>query len=555
MRHITAPPPPPSTAPAPTAPRTSVLDSVLENGERRWLVEGRDCTDDLGRLGNSFVAAAEAVADKIIIPRPERGFRKNHTRYIAGSNGKLVFYTCNSASPMRWDAIHMFGEIKKSPDTDAQWKVDCRLAGYAREVFHSEARFYLLVREHGVHGLVVAISPLCVRNNIRCFVHGPHIDPTMAPTKKRKAIDTGLPDGSNAAKRMRFTGSESCTTLNRDHHQHPPPTVTSGTDARAVGSDGTSDKDPETGEDRERCAEMLVGTNDLPDRVALRLVYNDVGQPLSHLTSPRHLFEVLLAVLEDHRRLYEDAGILNYEISMDNIMATTAENGLTRGRYRHHDHESGLINQHQPAGFLSDFIYDSDYVMHMTERLLGTKHRTGTPLFASVARLRNKAHSYRSDLESFFYVMCYVCTRYPEEEERTLTDELRRNYKSWHYQDKFGGAPLTFWATYPERMVGYIKAGTLMCCDQLRRHVLDRLTPTYSVVAPLLEALRVHLNKLLGYHTADRAEVLQDARRDGDEAKIATLLSYGWEDDEETEANNLYHAMVARIKEAIASWD
>ena len=42
----------------------------------------------------------------------------------------------------------------------------------------------------------------------------------------------------------------------------------------------------------------------------------------------------------------------------------------------------------------------------------GARHRTGTMQFMAIEVLEGKGHTYRHDLESFFYVFVWMCIRY-----------------------------------------------------------------------------------------------------------------------------------------------
>ena len=55
----------------------------------------------------------------------------------------------------------------------------------------------------------------------------------------------------------------------------------------------------------------------------------------------------------------------------------------------------------------------------------GVRHRTGT---MAIEVLEGRAHTYRYDLESFFYVFLWVIIRYGQETDKNLpnTSRLRR---------------------------------------------------------------------------------------------------------------------------------
>jgi hypothetical protein len=63
----------------------------------------------------------------------------------------------------------------------------------------------------------------------------------------------------------------------------------------------------------------------------------------------------------------------------------------------------------------------------------GARHRTGTMEFMAIEVLKDKAHTYRHDLESFFYVFLWIIIR---ERDKTLpkTSHLRDWYRGTYIQ-------------------------------------------------------------------------------------------------------------------------
>jgi Fungal protein kinase len=63
----------------------------------------------------------------------------------------------------------------------------------------------------------------------------------------------------------------------------------------------------------------------------------------------------------------------------------------------------------------------------------GARHRTGTMEFMAIEMLKDKAHTYRHDLESFFYIFLWIIIR---EIDKTLpkTSHLRDWYRGTYIQ-------------------------------------------------------------------------------------------------------------------------
>lgn len=102
--------------------------------------------------------------------------------------------------------------------------------------------------------------------------------------------------------------------------------------------------------------------------------------------------------IEGHRSLVE-ADILHRDISICNIMLSNPANPRSDGK----------------RGFVIDL--DLAIAISATEPS-GAPHRTGTTEFMAIDVLRAKRHTFRHDLESFFYVFLRICVTYPLAEEK-----------------------------------------------------------------------------------------------------------------------------------------
>jgi serine/threonine protein kinase len=98
-----------------------------------------------------------------------------------------------------------------------------------------------------------------------------------------------------------------------------------------------------------------------------------------------------------HRWLFEHAGILHRDISLDNLM-------LRRER----DKVYGILN-------------DMDLAVSIGVTSTSSKQRTGTKPFMAINLLRPgpPVHMYRHDLESMFYVLVWITSRFNNGEEIT----------------------------------------------------------------------------------------------------------------------------------------
>ncbi|KAF7907344.1 uncharacterized protein EAF01_004931 [Botrytis porri] len=126
------------------------------------------------------------------------------------------------------------------------------------------------------------------------------------------------------------------------------------------------------------------------NRVNYCLVTSPAGRPLREYRSVRELLEVLRDAIRGHRSLLEDGKILHRDISENNIIITE------------------LPAEGDPKGRLIDL----DLAKELDSMPSGARHRTGTMQFMAIEVLEGNGHTYRHDLESFFYVFLWMCVRY-----------------------------------------------------------------------------------------------------------------------------------------------
>jgi serine/threonine protein kinase len=111
-------------------------------------------------------------------------------------------------------------------------------------------------------------------------------------------------------------------------------------------------------------------------------VVSSAGRPLHIYRSVRELLEVLYNTIRGHKSLLKDRNILHQDISENNIIIIEA--ALEK------DWKGMLINL--------------DLAEKLGSILSRASHRTSTMQFMAIKVLQGKGHTYRHDLESFFYV-------------------------------------------------------------------------------------------------------------------------------------------------------
>ncbi|KAK2603987.1 hypothetical protein QQS21_003823 [Conoideocrella luteorostrata] len=125
------------------------------------------------------------------------------------------------------------------------------------------------------------------------------------------------------------------------------------------------------------------------NRIYSCLVVTPAGRVISEFRTIRELLESLRDAIKAHQSLYETGNILHRDISSNNI----------------------IITEPETAGGFKGMLIDLDLAKVKDSSPSGARHQTGTMQFMAVEVLRTVDHTYRHDLESFFYVLLWMCAR------------------------------------------------------------------------------------------------------------------------------------------------
>ncbi|KAM3074531.1 hypothetical protein ACMFMF_006537 [Clarireedia jacksonii] len=345
-----------------------------------------------------------------------------------------------------WSNILVIGEHKQNPDEDGSTKTLIQLAGYTREVFGSqpERRFVPGFTMCGSMMRLWVFDRSGLYNSEKFDVHkeperfvrviaGPRklsskaswvdgspessrryskssprgrsrsssnrlkglgiVASTSSSGKKRKRNE--ILDPGSRLKRSKSDGSHASGTNMRIQEREPDAIGAHSIQETVV--DSLAHCRNEWQRNNVNCIQE-DGVDSFTDfesemydnRVNYCLVTSPAGRPLREYRSVRELLEVLRDAIRGHKSLLEDGKILHRDISENNIIITE------------------LPAEGDPKGRLIDL----DLAKELDSMPSGARHRTGTMQFMAIEVLEGNGHTYRHDLESFFYVFLWICVRY-----------------------------------------------------------------------------------------------------------------------------------------------
>ncbi|PNP52074.1 hypothetical protein THARTR1_07283 [Trichoderma harzianum] len=119
------------------------------------------------------------------------------------------------------------------------------------------------------------------------------------------------------------------------------------------------------------------------------LVFSPAGRAISSFNTVKELLESLRDAIKAHHSLYTRGNILHRDVSPNNI----------------------IITKPQTEDGFKGMLIDLDLAKVMDSDPSSAQHQTGTLQFMAIEVLRNVDHTYRHDLESFFYVLIWMCGR------------------------------------------------------------------------------------------------------------------------------------------------
>ncbi|PYI35723.1 hypothetical protein BP00DRAFT_218463 [Aspergillus indologenus CBS 114.80] len=190
---------------------------------------------------------------------------------------------------------------------------------------------------------------------------------------------------------------------------------------------------------------------DMPNRVHRRVVVRDYGTAIYKASSPISIVSALESCIEGYRSLHMEAGLLHGDISTGNLILND---------------EKG--NPSWPA-----FLIDLDLaIREQREGPSGARAKTGTRAFMAIGLLLGERHSFMHDLESFFWVVLWICIHYDGPNGTRVVPR----FEKWNYADM-------------EELAG-MKLGVVAKESIFLKIATDNFTPHYETLIPWVNRLR-----------------------------------------------------------------
>ncbi|KAE8353895.1 hypothetical protein BDV28DRAFT_97792 [Aspergillus coremiiformis] len=148
----------------------------------------------------------------------------------------------------------------------------------------------------------------------------------------------------------------------------------------------------------------------LQDRVHRRVIVSDYGTPIYKARSRVSLLSALESCIEGYQSLHTQAGFLQGDVSPGNL----------------------ILNEDKENPSWSAFLIDLDLAIEeQREQSSGARGKTGTRAFMAIGLLLDEQHSFRHDLESFFWVLFWICIHY----DGPTKEVGPTDFDCWNYED------------------------------------------------------------------------------------------------------------------------
>lgn len=223
------------------------------------------------------------------------------------------------------------------------------------------------------------------------------------------------------------------------------------------------------------------------DRVHRRVIICDYGQPLYQASSRVAILTALEGCIEGYESLYTKTSMLQSDISIGNLR----------------------MNEDDDNPSWRAFIIDLDLaIKEQREESSGARGKTGTRAFMAIGVLYGEKHSFMHDLESFFWVLFWICIHYNRPNEKSRVVE---KFEEWNYIDT--------------EKLAELKKGIVSHEGDFKKTIDDNFTLYYQSLRPWMNRLRKVVFPNGGRWEKDdlglysrMKDILREAREDQDVA-------------------------------------
>ncbi|EDN05678.1 predicted protein [Histoplasma mississippiense (nom. inval.)] len=144
------------------------------------------------------------------------------------------------------------------------------------------------------------------------------------------------------------------------------------------------------------------------NRVHRRVVIRDYGKPIYQSSSKAVLLAALAGCIEGYMSLHDEAGLIQCDVSPRNLMVNEDKD-----------------NPSWPA-----FLIDLDLAIRVQrDASSGARGKTGTRAFMAIGVLYGEKHCFMHDLESFFWVLFWICIHYDGPGKGSTVER----FEKWNY--------------------------------------------------------------------------------------------------------------------------
>lgn len=202
------------------------------------------------------------------------------------------------------------------------------------------------------------------------------------------------------------------------------------------------------------------------NRVHRLIITRDPGKPIYKASSPVALIIGLSGAIKGENL------IMNMESIADLILGH--ESSLNAG-ILHRDVSIGniMLTENEDDGFLIDY----DLAIKTTsDRASGAPGKTGTKVFMAIGALLGEPHSFMHDLESFFWVLFWICIHYDGLNEKgEVKHRIVPEYEKWNYAGT--------------KELAHLKRGLVLEEADFKQTIAD-FTFGYTSLIPCIQELR-----------------------------------------------------------------